>query len=81
MATDYATSPNTPIGVVVYALGLGLLTTLFRIYGSMDEGVSFAILIMNILVPLIDKFIIRRPFGYVPKKRERKPKKIKEETK
>lgn len=79
MATDYATSPNTKIGICIYAFGLGLLTTLFRCFGSMPEGVSYAILMMNILVPLIDKLIVPKPFGYVKVKKEKtKDKKAKE---
>jgi len=66
MATDYATSPNTFIGTIIYSLGLGLLTVLIRKFSPMDEGVSFAILLMNIVVPLFDK-IIPKPFG-APKK-------------
>ena len=75
MATDYASSPNTKAGVIIYALGLGLLTTLFRVYGSMPEGVSFAILFMNVVTPLLDKFIKPRPFGYVKPVKEKKSKK------
>lgn len=76
MATDYATSPNTPWGVVIYAVGCGFLTVLFRKFGRMPEGVSFAILIMNIVTPLLDKYIYPRPFGY---KRPKKVKPAKEE--
>jgi electron transport complex, RnfABCDGE type, D subunit len=65
MATDYATSPNTAIGVSVYAFGCGLLTAIFRKFGAMPEGVSFAILLMNIVTPLLDKYIQPKPFGYV----------------
>lgn len=63
MATDYATSPNSTWGTVIYALGLGFLTVLLRLFTPMPEGVSFAIVIMNLVVPLIDKYIINRPFG------------------
>ena len=65
MATDYATSPNTKTGLVVYAVGLGLITSLIRFFGNYPEGVSFAILLMNIVTPFIDKFIRPRPFGFV----------------
>ena len=68
MATDYSTSPNGFWGVIVYALGLGILTVLIRKFSNMPEGVSFAILIMNIVTPLIDKYIYPRPFGAVRKK-------------
>lgn len=84
MATDYSTSPDSVWGIVLYAFGCGLLTAVFRKYGSMAEGVSFAILLMNIVTPLLDKYIRPRPFGYVkpvkPKK-EKKVKEIKEEAK
>lgn len=55
MATDYATSPINPAGKAVFAAGCGLLTVLIRVYGSLPEGVSFAIVIMNVLVPLIER--------------------------
>lgn len=63
MATDYATSPINTAGKVVYAIGCGLLTVLIRIYGSLAEGVSFAIVIMNVLVPLIERATRPLPFG------------------
>ncbi len=63
MATDYVTSPITPWGQVMYALVLGLLTALFRVFGSAAEGVSYAILIGNVLVPLMEKVSLPRPFG------------------
>ena len=63
MATDYTTSPNTFVGNIVYAVMLGLITAGLRM-SSGKEVVSFAILIMNLIVPLIDKFVINRPFGY-----------------
>ena len=62
MATDYATSPKTPVAVVMYGVGLGLLTVIIRKFGTMNEGVSFAILLMNIVTPLLEK-IKRKPFG------------------
>ena len=62
MATDYATSPKTPVAVVIYGVGLGLLTVIIRKFGTMNEGVSFAILLMNIVTPLLEK-IRRKPFG------------------
>ncbi len=64
MATDYTTSPVTPWGQVVYALILGLLTALFRTVGSSVEGVSYAIIIGNLLTPLIEKFTAPKHFGY-----------------
>ncbi|MBD5132222.1 MAG: RnfABCDGE type electron transport complex subunit D [Clostridiales bacterium] len=70
MATDYATSPNTFAGKAVFCVGIGLLTALIRAFGGFPEGFSFALLIMNIVTPLIDKYIVPKPFGYVkpPKK-------------
>ena len=63
MATDYATTPTTNWGKVVFGLGAGLLTVLIRQYGNYPEGVSFAILLMNILTPQIDKLLTRKPLG------------------
>jgi electron transport complex protein RnfD len=63
MATDYVTSPVTKKGAVIYALGCGLLTALFRLYGSMPEGVSFAIILMNVVTPLIERYTIPASFG------------------
>lgn len=63
MATDYTTSPITPAGKAVFAVGCGLLTVLIRQYGSLPEGVSFAIVIMNILTPLIERVTRPMPFG------------------
>ena len=64
MATDYTTTPNTLIGNIVYFIALGALISILR-YATNMETVSFAILLMNLTVPLIDKFIIQKPFGYV----------------
>lgn len=63
MATDYVTSPITLMGKIVYGILLGLLTGLFRIFGANAEGVSFAIILSNLLVPIIEKFTIPRAFG------------------
>ena len=63
MATDYVTSPSTAWGKIVFGLGAGVLTFLIRYFGSYPEGVSFAILIMNILVPYIDKFTKHKVYG------------------
>lgn len=63
MATDYATCPINRGGKFVFAIGCGLLTVLIRVYGSLPEGVSFAIVIMNILTPLIEKVTRPRVFG------------------
>lgn len=63
MATDYVTSPITPLGKVIYGILLGILTGLFRIFGANAEGVSFAIILSNLLVPIIEKATIPRAFG------------------
>ena len=63
MATDYSSSPITPAGKIIMGVGCGLLTVLIRLYGGYPEGVSYAILIMNCCVPLIDKFTKPRVFG------------------
>ncbi|MBQ3069208.1 MAG: RnfABCDGE type electron transport complex subunit D [Clostridia bacterium] len=63
MATDYVTCPVTTLGKVIYALGCGGLTVLIRQGGSLPEGVSFAIVVMNILVPLIERVTYATPFG------------------
>ena len=63
MATDYVTSPITKKGKVVFGIILGLLTFLFRIYGGSAEGVSYAIIISNLLVPLIERFTQPKSFG------------------
>ncbi|QBG49236.1 RnfABCDGE type electron transport complex subunit D [Verrucomicrobia bacterium S94] len=65
MATDMVTSPMTHKGAWIFGFGCGLITSLIRLWGSYPEGVSFAILFMNALVPLIDRGTIRKPFGYV----------------
>lgn len=63
MATDWVTSPVTKKGRIVFAVGLGLLTALIRLRGGYIEGVCYSILIMNMLTPLIDRYIINTPFG------------------
>ncbi len=65
MATDYVTTPITRRGKAIFALGCGILTALIRLFGSYPEGVSFAILIMNILTPYIDKLCTPKPIGGV----------------
>lgn len=72
MATDYVTSPITPWGQVIFALLLGLLTAIFRVLGSSAEGVSYAIVICNLLVPLIEKITVPRPFGVSRKGEQQK---------
>lgn len=63
MATDYVTSPITAKGKVIYGILLGLLTGLFRFFGESAEGVSFAIIIANVCVPLIERWTVPKPFG------------------
>ena len=63
MATDYVTSPITSKGKIVYGICLGCLTGLFRLFGGSAEGVSYAIIISNLLVPLIGKATLPKPFG------------------
>lgn len=65
MATDYTTSPMTQKGQIIFAIGCGLLTVIIRAFSAYPEGVSFAILIMNALVPLIDKISVQRYYGEV----------------
>lgn len=67
MATDYATSPVTESGKVIFALGCGIITMLIRAFGSYPEGVSFSILLMNIMTPHIDNLTRKKPFGGVVK--------------
>ncbi|MCI9269937.1 MAG: RnfABCDGE type electron transport complex subunit D [Dorea sp.] len=63
MATDYVTSPITKQGQIVFGILLGVLTGLFRLFGGSAEGVSYAIIISNILVPLIERVTLPKPFG------------------
>ncbi len=63
MATDYVTSPITKRGQIVYGICLGILTGVFRLFGGSAEGVSYAIILGNILVPLIEKVTLPKPFG------------------
>jgi electron transport complex protein RnfD len=63
MATDYSSSPMTRGGQAIYAVGIGVITVLIRVWGAYPEGMSFAILIMNALVPLINKYVKPRRFG------------------
>ena len=63
MATDYVTSPLTNKGKVIFGVGCGLITAMIRLFGSMSEGVSFAIMLMNMMTPTIDQLIIPKVFG------------------
>ncbi len=63
MATDYATTPTRPLGKMIFGLGCGIITAAIRFYGSNPEGVSYAILLMNIITPYIDKWTRPTPIG------------------
>ncbi|MBQ3564505.1 MAG: RnfABCDGE type electron transport complex subunit D [Clostridia bacterium] len=63
MATDYVTSPSTPLGKIIFAFGAGFITVVIRFYGTYPEGVSFAILLMNIVNPYIETLTKRKIFG------------------
>lgn len=65
MATDYATSPITPRGRIIFGIGCGVITSVIRILGGYPEGVSYSILIMNLCVPLIERWTVPRTFGKV----------------
>ena len=75
MATDYVTSPFTLKGKIVFGIGLGIITSAIRVWGNMAEGVSFAILLMNLWVPYINDLTHQVPLGY------KKPEKKKEAAK
>ena len=68
MATDYVTSPMNPLGMVIFGCGIGIITVLIRAFGAYPEGVSFAILIMNATVPLLNMYCKPKRFGEVIKK-------------
>lgn len=74
MATDYTTSPVSKKGKIIYAVGCGIITSLIRIFGNLPEGVSFSIIIMNILVPHIEHITTPKPFGTPKKAKEEKAK-------
>ncbi len=63
MATDYVTTPTTDLGKLIFGIGCGLITFVIRQFGSLPEGVSYAILLMNILVPHINRLTLSKPFG------------------
>ena len=67
MATDMVSSPMTPKGQIIYGVGIGVLTILIRLFGAYPEGISFAILIMNALVPLLNRYIKPKRFGEIKK--------------
>ena len=70
MATDYTTSPMTEVGQYIYAFGCGLILAVIRKWGSYTEGVTYAILIMNLATLLIDKFVKIRVYGQEKAKKE-----------
>ncbi len=76
MATDYTTSPISVKGKVIFAIGCGLITSLIRIFGNLPEGVSFAILLMNILTPHIERLTAPKPFGTVKEKKTKEEKAV-----
>ena len=63
MATDYVSSPMSTNGMLVYGVGIGVITTVIRLFGAYPEGMSFAILIMNALTPLINTYVKPKHFG------------------
>lgn len=69
MATDYVTSPMTPKGMVIYGIGIGVITMVIRLWGAYPEGMSFAILLMNAVTPLINKYVKPRRFGLTTTKK------------
>ena len=68
MATDYATTPFTPKGQIIFGIGCGIITVLIRLWGGYPEGVSYSILLMNVVTPLIDKVTAPRRYGTTIKK-------------
>lgn len=69
MATDYVTSPMTPKGMLIYGVGIGVITMIIRLWGAYPEGMSFAILLMNAVTPLINKYVKPRRFGVITAKK------------
>ena len=76
MATDYTTSPMTPAGQIIYAAGCGLIVAVIRAWGAYPEGVTYAILLMNIVTPLIDKYTHRKVYGCVKPEKVKKTKEV-----
>ena len=74
MATDYVTSPITPMGQIIFGICCGIFTGLFRCFGANAEGVSFAIILSNLLVPMIEKYTVPNAFGVVKTKPEKEAK-------
>lgn len=71
MATDYATSPINFKGKIIFGIGCGIITSMIRLFGSLPEGVSFAIILMNILVPHIENLTTPKPFGTANEKKSK----------
>lgn len=71
MATDYATGPVSRSGKILFGIGCGILTAVIRLFSNLPEGISYAIMIMNIVTPLIDKITTPKPFGYVKEKKQK----------
>lgn len=69
MATDYSTTPYTPVGQIIFALGCGIITVLIRVWGGYPEGCSYSILLMNIATPLIDKLTAPKQYGAIKKRK------------
>ena len=69
MATDYVTTPYTKNGQIIFGIGCGLIASVIRLYGGYPEGTSYAILLMNVVSPLIDKYIVPKKFGAVKEKK------------
>jgi electron transport complex protein RnfD len=67
MATDMVSSPMTPKGQLIYGVGIGVITILIRFFGAYPEGISFAILIMNAMVPLLNRYVKPKRFGELKK--------------
>ncbi len=63
MATDYVTTPTTPLGQIIFGVGCGVITSVIRFWGGYPEGVTYAILLMNVLTPLLDKWTVPKVFG------------------
>ena len=76
MATDYATSPINRKGRIIFGIGCGLITSVIRLFGSLPEGVSFSIILMNILVPHIEHLTIPKAFGVVKEKKKKGEEKV-----
>ena len=75
MATDYATSPINFKGKIIFGIGCGIITSMIRLFGSLPEGVSFAIILMNILVPHIENLTTPKPFGTAKEKKSKRKEK------